>query len=171
MTTTPEEDAPLLLDVPLEEPPAEAPAAAEEPAPPAWHELPTARQQLAAKITLEHPEITAHPYIMQPENVTLGKPVASVYRATLENASQSNVLRHDVTIDLFVALTDGPEAEAEAEDALDKVLLTLQRTEGVTWTTAKRVNFGTDFAGYTISASKFSKDHYLQTVLAERQAG
>jgi hypothetical protein len=160
MTTTPEEDAPLLLDVPLE-----------EPAAPAWHELPTARQQLAAKIALENPEITAHPYIMQPEQVALGKPVASVYRSTLANQAQANVLRHDLTIDLFIALTDGEAAEAEAEDALDKVLLTLQRTAGVVWTDAKRVNFGTDFAGYTISASKFSKDHYLQTVLAENTAG
>lgn len=167
MTTTPEEDAPLLLDVPLEQPA----AAAEEPAAPAWDELPTARQQLAAKIELDNPSITAYPYIMQPENVTLGRPVASVYRSTLANATQSNVLRHDVTIDLFVALTDGAEAEAEAEDALDAVLLTLQRTPGVTWSEARRVNFGEAFAGYTITASQYSRDHYLQAVLAENQAG
>lgn len=153
MTTTPEEPT-----LPLEEP--------VDP-----DSLPTARQQLAARITLDNPTITAYPYIMTPENVVLGKPVASVYRSTLANATQSNVLRHDVTIDLFVALTDGEAAEAEAEDALDAVLLTLQRTPGVTWSDAKRVNFGESFAGYTISASKFSKDHYLQAVLAENQAG
>lgn len=160
MTTTPDEELPaLLLDVPL------------EPAAPAWDELPTARQQIAARITLDSPHITAYPWVMMPEQVTLGKPVASVYRSTLDNAAQSNVLRHDVTIDLYISLTEGAEAEAEAEDALDAVLLTLQRMPGVTWSDAKRVNFGTDFAGYTISASKFSKDHYLQTVLAENSAG
>lgn len=160
MTTPPEEETPaLLLDIPL------------EPEAPAWHELPTARQQIAAKIMEDHAGITAYPWVMQPEQVTLGKPVASVYRDTLANQAQANVLRHDVTIDLYIGLTDGAEAEAEAEDALDQVLTTLQRMPGVTWTEAKRVTFGTDFAGYSISASKFSKDHYLQTVLAENAAG
>ena len=162
MTTTPDETPALLLDIPVE------PEPAPEPVDPAT--LPTARQHIAAQIEQDHDHITAHPYIMLPENVTLGKPVCSVYRSTLGNGSQANVLRHDVTIDVFVALTDGLEAEAEAEDALDAVLLTLQRIPGVTWSEAKRVNFGTDFAGYTISASKFSKDHYLQTVLAENSA-
>lgn len=152
--------APLLLDVPEEVTPAIAPA-----------DLPTARQQIAAQIELDNENITAHPYIMVPENVSLGAPVCSVYRSTLDNASQANVLRHDLTIDIFTSLTDGAGAEVEAEDALDAVLLTLQRMAGVTWSDAKRVNFGTNFAGYTISASKFSKDHYLQTVLAENAAG
>lgn len=151
--------APLLLDVPEEVTPPVAPA-----------DLPTARQQIAAQIELDNPNITAHPFIMVPDNVSLGAPVASVYRSTLVNGAQANVLQHDVTIDLFVSLTDGAGAEAEAEDALDAVLLTLQRMPGLTWSDAKRVNFGTNFAGYSISASKFSKDHYLQTVLAENTA-
>lgn len=149
-----EELAPALLDVP-------------EPAPVDPDTLPTARQRIAALIERDNPNITAHPHVMQPEQVTLGNPVASVYRSKLSNAAQSNVLRHDVTIDLYVALTDGPGAEAEAEDALDAVLLTIQRAAGVTWTEADRVNFGEEFAGYKITTSMVSKDQYLQTVLAE----
>jgi len=163
MSTPPEDETPaLLLDIPLEDPA------------PAWHELPTAREQLAAKIMEDAPHITAYPWVMEPENVTKGKPVASVYRANLNNGPQANVLRHDLTIDLYVSLTDGPEAEAEAEDALDEVLLALQRMPGVTWTDAKRVSFGNPapvFAGYSISVSRVSKDHYLTTVLAEKAAG
>jgi len=154
-----EELAPLLLDVP-------AAPAPEEPAilP---DDQPTARQRIAALIERDNPNIKAYPWVFLPEQVTLGQPVASVYRSKLSNATQANVLRHDVTIDLYVALTDGLGAEAEAEDALDAVLLTLQRAAGVTWSEAERVNFGEDFAGYKITTSMVSKDQYLQAVLAE----
>lgn len=151
-----EELAPALLDAPA------APAILPEDAP--------ARQRIAALITQDHPHITAHPFVMLPEQVTLGNPVASVYRSTVAKSQRNNVLRHDVKIDLYVALTDGAGAEAEAEDALDDVLLTLQRAKGIEWTSAERVNFAEDFAGYTITCSMVSKDQYLQTVLAE-QAG
>lgn len=151
-----EELAPLLLDVP------EAPA---EPVDP--DSLPTARQRIAACIERDNPNITAHPYVMTPEQVTLGNPVVSVYRSALTNAAQTNVLQHQVTLDVFCALQEGAGVESEAEDALDAVLLTLQRMTGVAWSEAKRVTFGDDFAGYTITAAMVSKDQYLQTVLAE----
>jgi hypothetical protein len=61
--------------------------------------------------------------------------------------------------------------EAEAEDALDAVLLTLQRMPGVTWSDAKRVTFEDgDYAGYSITATKYSKDHYLTAALAAADA-
>lgn len=126
-----------------------------------------ARVVLAEQIRKDHERmhVCAWPYL--PEQVTPGHPVVSVYREKM--LRQGAVLEHQVKLDIFVSLTDGDLAEAEAEDALDDVCLSLQRIAGLTWSEATRVTFADDFAGYTISGVMHSADIYKQEIAAERR--
>jgi hypothetical protein len=133
-------------------------------------EFETAREQLAAHLAQDWPEFAVYPYVMHPENVSHGHPVVSVYRESL--GREGKALAHHLRLDVFVSGQDGTEAEKEADDALDAVLLTIQRLAGaVTWGECRRVTFGDpgsgQYAGYTISATAYSRDVYQQTVLGE----
>lgn len=126
-----------------------------------------ARQVLADQIKADNPALVVCPWVHMPEQVTSGHPVVAVYRERISRLATA--LEHHVKLDVFAALTDGPEAEDEAEDALDLVLLSLQRVPGCTWQEVQRVTFGGSFAGYTITASMHSADVYKQTVLDEQR--
>lgn len=126
-----------------------------------------ARQLIAQQIKADHDRMLVCPWVYLPEQVTPGHPVVAVYRERM--LRQGTVLEHQLKLDLFISLTDGDEAEAEAEDALDDVLLSLQRIEGCTWSDVQRVTFGGDFAGYTVTASMHSTDIYKQTIAAENR--
>lgn len=106
-------------------------------------------------------------WIYFPEQVTPGHPVVAIYRERLDKGQ--GALGHHLKLDIFVSLTDGADAESEAEDALDDVLVSLQRIAGCTWTEAVRVTFDQAFTGYTVTATMHSKDAYKAAVLAEQR--
>lgn len=126
-----------------------------------------ARVLVAEQIEADHERIVACPWIYLPEQVTPGKPVVSIYRERLDKLGLA--LQHHLKLDIYVSLTDGKDAESEAEDALDDVLLSLQRLPGCVWSEAQRVTFADAFTGYTVTAVMHSKDAYKQVVLAENR--
>lgn len=126
-----------------------------------------ARQVLADQIKSDNPDLVVCPWVHMPEQVTPGHPVVAVYRERISRLSTA--LEHHVKLDVFVSLTDGPAAEDEAEDALDLVLLSLQRVQGCTWQEVQRVTFDGSFAGYTITAAMHSIDVYKSEIAAERR--
>lgn len=126
-----------------------------------------ARRILAAQLTLDQAHLVVKPWPYMPEQVTPGRPVVSVYRERMNR--NGTVLEHHLKLDVLVSLTDGQDAEVEAEDALDDVLLSLQRIPGCTWTEVQRVTFQDVFTGYTISAVMHSADIYKQAIAAENR--
>lgn len=126
-----------------------------------------ARVLVADQIAADNPKITAYPWVYSPEQVAAGRPVVAVYRERMDRDGAN--VKHHLKLDVFVSRTDGAEAEAEAEDALDEVLLSLQRLGNCAWTEVQRVTFADAFTGYTITALMVSADPYKQAVLAERR--
>lgn len=124
-----------------------------------------ARVLVAKQVKADNERMSVHDWVYLPEQVTPGHPVVAVYRERMTR--QGQVLAHQLKLDVFVSLTDGALAEAEAEDALDDVLLSLQRIEGCTWSEVQRVTFASDFAGYTITATMHSTDVYKSAIAAE----
>lgn len=127
-----------------------------------------ARQLVAAQVEAENAKITAYPYPYAPEQVAVGRPIVSVYRERMMR-SGANV-EHHLKLDIFVSLVDGEIAEAEAENALDEVLMALQRMgDRCYWTQVERVNFADAFTGYTVTAVMVSKDPYKSALAAENR--
>lgn len=127
-----------------------------------------ARALVAQQINQDHAHITAKPWIYAPEQVAAGRPVVAVYRERLgRNGAR---VEHTLKLDIFVSLTDGEAAEDEADDALDDVLLSLQRLGNCHWTECQRVTFADAFTGYTVTAVMHSTDPYKSALANERRA-
>lgn len=127
----------------------------------------TVRAQVAAHIKAD---LTAN-YVVRdypvasPDNISANKVHVSVYRTELSVTAQA--LTHTLEIDVLVGGTNGP-AEDNLDDALDDVLLSLQRMDGVTATSAQRMVFGESFIGYKIAADVASTNVYRAAVIQER---
>lgn len=111
--------------------------------------------------------MAVHDWVYEPEQVNPGRPVVVVYRETL--GRERVALEHRLKVDIYVSRQGTAEAETEAEDALDEVLLSLQRLEGCTWSEARRVTFSQVFTGYSVDAVMHSTDGYKHQVLAEQR--
>lgn len=127
-----------------------------------------ARVQLAAQIATDHPAWVVQPNPWVPKQVTQGKPAVSVWRAELER--QGLVLVHRLTVNLYCSRTTDAAAEAEAEDTLDELLLSIQRVDAATWTKAERTVFDKVLGGWQITAELRSADPYKTVVIQEREA-
>jgi hypothetical protein len=128
----------------------------------------TARNIIADAIKADNPPFIVRNFPELPENVPTGKAHVSVWRDEVKTVDKApNVLEHPLVIQVISSVTSGSAAEDAADDALDAVLLSLQRIEGLTWTSAERMDFAEAFVGYKISASVFSENVYLSQVLKE----
>lgn len=125
-----------------------------------------ARVQLAGQIVSDHPAWVVQPCPWVPKQVAQGKPAVSVWRTDLER--QGLALVHRLTVNLYCARTADAAAEAEAEDLLDELLLSIQRLDAATWTKAERMVFDKVLSGWQITAELRSADIYRQTILTER---
>jgi hypothetical protein len=126
---------------------------------------PTPRETLAAAVLAAQPEWTVREYPWRPKQVAPGQAAVAVWRSDLEAASPL-ALRHVLTVNLYCSKTDGAAAEAEADDALDQLLLVIQATPGLEWSRAERHVFDNTFTGWQITASGVSTNVYRQAVLA-----
>jgi hypothetical protein len=98
-------------------------------------------------------------------------PVLAVWRTDVNHHPDSpNHLRHPLRIQVYVGPTVEEKAEATLDDALDAVLLSLQR-QGVNSVTAERTVFGDEqrgtFQGWAVTCNFDSPNVYKSTILAE----
>ena len=126
---------------------------------------PTPREILAAAVAAAQASWTVKDYPWKPRQVAPGEAAVSVWRSDLELVSALAV-KHTLTVNLYVSKTEGAAAEAEADDALDQLLLVIQGTPGLEWTRAERHVFENVFSGWQITASGTSNNVYRQAVLA-----
>jgi hypothetical protein len=130
---------------------------------------PTPRETLAAAILTDNPAWTVRAYPWTPRQVAKGDVAVCVWRASLAPRPGTDLeLAHELTINVYLPKTDGDGAEAEGDEALDELLLTLQRIPGVAWSKAERTVFDNVISGWQITAAVNSKNYYRQAVLAER---
>lgn len=116
------------------------------------------RSENITYIVLDYPDF--------PENIPTNKVHVSVFRTDVKTVEKTpNVLEHPLIIQVLVPVTTGAAAENAADDALDNILLSLQRIEGLSWSTAERSNFESAYIGYKITASVSSSNVYRTQVL------
>lgn len=131
----------------------------------------TPRQQVAEQIRADNPTFRVFEYAKKPANVNVGQPVVSVFRTDVQtDPATVLMLEHSVTVQVFASKTMEAAVEDELDDALDAVLLSLERLGGWALKTAKRASFydGT-FAGWEIEAAAKSPNVYRDTVLREKE--
>lgn len=126
-----------------------------------------ARVQLAAQIVSDHPAWMVQPFPYLPKQVAKGAPVVAVWRTDLER--QGLNLVHKLTVNLYLSKTADGAAETEAEDALDELLLSIQRLGAATWSKAERMVFDKVLSGWQVTAELLSTNHYQEAIRAERE--
>lgn len=127
-----------------------------------------ARVVLAQQIVSDHPAWVVQPCPWVPKQVAKGSPAVSVWRTDLER--QGLVLVHRLTLNLYCSKTADAAAEAEAEDLLDELLLSIQRVDAAAWTKAERMTFDKVLGGWQITAELRSPDIYRASIIQEREA-
>lgn len=125
-----------------------------------------ARVQLAGQIVSDHPAWVVQPFPWVPKQVAKGSPAVSVWRTDLER--QGLALVHRLTVNLYCARTADAAAEAEAEDLLDELLLSIQRLDAASWAKAERMVFDKVLSGWQVTAELRSPDIYRSEILKER---
>lgn len=128
----------------------------------------TARGMVAAQLRQDHPKWDVRSYGYLPGNVTPKAPVAAVWRTDLAPASNSLVLRHSLTVNLYGSKTAGESVEEELDGLLDELMLSLQRLDEFTWETASRTVWG-QLSGWQITGYMEPNNTYASTVRAERE--
>lgn len=126
---------------------------------------PTPREVLAQGILAAQPEWTVKDHPWKPRQVAKDQAAVAVWRTDLEVISNLE-LRHVLAVNLYVSRTEGADAEAEADDALDALLLAIQGIPGLAWSRAERMVFDNVFTGWQITATGVSTNVYRQAVLA-----
>lgn len=127
-----------------------------------------ARIQLAGQIATDHPGWVVQPFPWVPKQVARGSAAVSVWRTDLERDGLELV--HKMTVNLYCAKTADAAAEAEAEDALDELLLSIQRLGLASWDKAERMVFDKVLSGWQITGQVRSADAYKTTIRVEREA-
>lgn len=126
-----------------------------------------ARVLLAQQIATDHPAWVVQPCPWVPKQVAKDKPAVSVWRTDLERDGLELV--HRLTINLYCARTTDAAAEAEAEDLLDELLLSIQRLGLASWTKAERTVFDKVLGGWQVTAQVRSADPYTPLIRTERE--
>lgn len=130
----------------------------------------TPREDLAAQLAADNPDWTVLAYQFQPANVSPGKPIVTVWRGELAPGDSALTLNHKLTVFAFGSRTAGAEAEAEMDDILDGVLLSLERLSGWKFESARRgVFYEGTLSGWHIEASALSKNVYREVVMTEER--
>lgn len=128
--------------------------------------LDTARGQVAAQIAEDNPSFTVHDYpISVPDNLGAGRVVVSVFRESITPTDL--VLTHGLTVNIFVQATTAA-GENRLDDALDEVLLSIQRLDALNVTEAKRAVFEERMPGWQIAVEAYSQNIYRSAVQNER---
>jgi hypothetical protein len=126
----------------------------------------TPRQTVADQLTADNEGLKVYAFPYAPKEVR--SPVVAVWRTDLgPHPTTPNKLRHALTLNCYGAATLEEAAEAELDDLLDAVLLSLQRL-GVEFVSAEHTVYADAFQGWTIKCNFDSENVYKQTITAER---
>ncbi len=128
----------------------------------------TVREQIADRIIEDNPAywVTPHPRSI-PENLGAGKVCVSVSREEL-TAPSANVLTHRIRVELAIGGQYTANTEDLLDEALDNLLLSVQRLDGVRFVRAGRVAFDEKWPGYQVDLEADSNNVYRETVIQER---
>lgn len=127
----------------------------------------TPRTTVAAQLMADHPTHKVYAYPYAPTEVRAN--VIAVWRTDMaQHPTSPKLLRHSLTINAYGKATLEERAEAELDDLLDDIMLSLQRIEGVTFTSAERTVYADNFQGWTVKVTADSPNVYTETVLTER---
>jgi hypothetical protein len=130
----------------------------------------TPRQQLAAQIQTDNPTWIVKDYPDEPSQVRKGKPVVSIWRASIVPAARQH-LDHELTLHVYGSKVQDAAAENELDNILDGILLSIERYEGARFIRAERRNLVDGaFAGFVITVNTYSPNVYRAAVLNERSA-
>jgi hypothetical protein len=128
----------------------------------------TPRTQLAAQFIADHPAHKVYAFPYAPTEVRAN--VIAVWRTDLgPHPEAAGKLRHSLVINAYAGASIEEAAEAELDDLLDDVMLSLQRIEGVTFGSAERAVFDGKFQGWTVKCHADSSNVYKSTILTEGQ--
>jgi hypothetical protein len=128
----------------------------------------TPRQILAEQFTTDHPAHKVYAFPYAPTEIRAN--VIAVWRTDLSpHPEAAGKLRHALVINAYAGATIEERAEAELDDLLDDVMLSLQRIEGVTFDSAERAVFADQFQGWTVKCHADSANVYKTQVLTEGQ--
>ena len=126
----------------------------------------TPRTIVADQLALDHPAHKVYAFPYAPSEVRAN--VIAVWRTDVNpHPTSPKLLRHALTINAYGKATIEERAEAELDDLLDDIMLSLQRT-GVEFVSAERTVYADSFQGWTVKCNFDSENVYAQTVLTER---
>lgn len=129
----------------------------------------TARDLIAAQLRTDSPETIVSGFpTAGPENIPRGKTVVQLYRTEFEPISSGTLLKHTFELVVMVSSQGTEHAELALEEALDTVLLSLERFQGLTYSTVTRSVVG-NFNAYVITASTNTTNHYKNIVREEQK--
>lgn len=133
----------------------------------------TVREQIAEQIRADNPTfiVDAFPTSL-PENMAakgLKKTYVQVFRESLEPTNNGTSLLHSLKVTVFVAKQHTEIAENDLDEALDLVLLSLERLAGIVYTSAIRDVLQDKYNVYEISVSCTSQNVYKNIVREEQK--
>lgn len=130
----------------------------------------TVRQIVADQIKADNPEFIVKGFPTTAlDRIPAGKTSVQVYRDRLEPASNGTSLSHSLKIIVMVAKQGTEQAETDLEEALDLVLLSLERSRTVIYSSVDR-DVVDDMHLYVISAAASTTNHYKNLVREEQKA-
>lgn len=122
------------------------------------------RTHVADAIKADNPAFVVDPFPkVYPDNLATGRTYVQVYRETLTRAPEA--LGHALKVVVFVAKQGSAQAEDDLEGALDAVLLTIERMDGVQWSEASRVVLADAWNAYEVSVTVSSNNAYRSAIL------
>lgn len=131
----------------------------------------TPRQFLADHFREQHPGWDVRDWPAAPQRLGKGDVMLSIWRSDLRPSQTVLGLEHELTIHVYgPKATYSAETEAELDDLIDEVLLTVERFPGAHFNSAARRNFEDDaFTGFEVMVTMISGNHYRKKINEERQ--
>jgi hypothetical protein len=131
----------------------------------------TVRQVVADQIREDNPDFIVKGFPSSTlDKVPTGKTFVRVYRETLEPITNGTSLNHSLTLTVMVASKGTDQSETDLEEALDLVLLSLERSKAVIFQSATRGINDENQPLYIISAIASTTNHYKSLVREEQKA-
>lgn len=119
------------------------------------------REMIGTQISTDNPTYFVKTELASaPDNLSGTR--VHVFRSGLSKSASS--LTHECTVEVMI----GKLNEDELDDALDNILLSLQRIEGLDWSAVNRRIFDEKYHGYEITCSANSANVYRSAILNER---
>lgn len=126
----------------------------------------SARQDVTAQIKADNPSFLVHPFpLSAPENIPAGKVWVNVYRERFEVADNNSQITHFLKVLIVTPKRGTAAAEDELDNAIDAVMLSLEKMRDVYWQEAQRTIVGEKWDGYEVSLQAIRPQIYKSQIL------